>query len=697
MIVIQQIILGSQWWLVLICMLAGLLYALALYYREQRYEFSQSRKLVMGVVRAVAVAFISFFLLSPLFLTTTRQVEEPVIIIAQDHSASVLARSDSLFYLNEYPLMLNSLIQELGQSNEVRSYSFGETLREGIDFEYTDRQTNIAEVLTETRSRYLNRNVGALIIASDGIYNQGIHPLYALEYLPFPVYIIALGDTTPVRDAAIVNVAHNRIAYLDNIFPIEVHVRGTLCDGLNTTLRVSKDGELLFSERIVFTGNNDNRFIPFELLAAEPGMQRYRVEVLPVEGESITANNVRDIFVEVLEARQKVLILYGSPHPDVSAIRQTLESKQNYQVEVHYATEYSGNLQEYSLVILHQVPARRQSHTTLLRTLNESDLPVLHILGSNSDINVFNTLGTGFSISGAGNRLDETLPALNNAFTLFTLSDEFRETLRFFPPLFSPYGDYRESLSSNVLFYRQIGTVVTETPLISFADISGKKAGLIAGEGIWRWRMANFARRGDHNAFDEWLTKSIQYLALREQKERFMVHTENSWFENDLIEFSAEFYNESFEPVNTPDVELVITDEAEKQYPYAFSRTGNAYGLQVGSLSPGNYRYNATLQWEDQTFEAAGTFSVIPLQKELINTIADHRLLYGLANRFGGEMFMVGEMDKIAELINQRDDVRPLFYLEKSYFELIEIWWLMALILGLLATEWVLRRVAGGY
>jgi len=695
--VIQQIIISTEAWFVLFCVLAGFIYAGALYYREHRYEFSLQRRLIMGAIRAVSVFLIAFFLLSPFFRSTSRKVEEPVIIIAQDQSASIAASRDSLFFIEEYPLLLNNMIEELRKSYDVHSYAFGETVREGINFEYTDKQTNIAEVLFQVQSRYLNRNVGALILASDGIFNHGIHPQYAIQYLPFPVYTVALGDTTPVRDAAVVNVAHNRIAYLNNTFPLEVHVRGMLCDGLSTTVRVLKDGNILFSERISFAGANDNRFIPVELLAEKSGLQRYRIEVLPVEGETVLANNVRDIFIEVLEAKQKILMLYSSPHPDITAIRQTLESQENYEVEVWEAATFNAGLQEFNLVILHQVPSRRQAYTALIRRLHDADIPLLHIIGSNSDLGAFNTLGYGLTITGAGNRPDETLPSLNPAFGLFTLSDEFTEALRFFPPLFSPAGTYRESLASNPLFFRQIGSVVTETPLITFMDISGKKIGVITGEGIWRWRLANFNRRGNHNAFNEWLTKSIQYLALREQKDRFMVHTSTTWSENEAIEFTAEFYNESYEPINTPEIELIISDEADNQYPFSFSRTRNAYSLRVGSLAPGNYTYSATTQWMAEKYEVNGAFSVLPLQVEFTNTVADHRLMFSLAQRFGGEMFLPGELGNIVNILRNREDVKPVFYLEKSYFELIEITWLLLLIIALLSAEWIFRRIAGGY
>jgi hypothetical protein len=694
---LQRIIISTELWFVPLCVLAGVIYAVFLYYREHRYEFSAGKRLIMGAMRAVTVAFIAFFLLSPFFRSTSRKIEEPVIIIAQDASGSIKASGDSVFYKSDYPVMMNTLIEALEQDYEVHTYSFGENIRDEIDFAFDDKKTDIAKVIEEINSKYVNRNVGAMILASDGLYNQGIHPYYVVDYLSFPMYTIALGDTTPVRDASVVDIAHNRIAYLNNTFPLEVHVKGTLCDGLNTTMKVIKDNRVVFTEQISFSGNNDSRFIPVELLAEEPGFQQYIVELTPVEGERSLINNVKEVFIEVLESRQKILILYNAPHPDIAAIRQALESHQNYDVEVYEASMYTGNPEDFNLVVLHQIPSRQQANVGLIRELNDTGLPLLHILGSASDLKVFNTMGYGLTISDAGSRLDEALPALSPAFNLFTLSDEFNEVRRFFPPLFSPYGNYRESVSGNVLFYKQIGSVVSGMPLMLFSNISGKKIAVIAGEGIWRWRLANFSRRENHLAFDEWLSKSIQYLALHEQKERFIVQSRNIWDENEVIEFYAELYNESFELINSPEVELIISDEDGQEYPFTFSRIRDAYKLKAGAMAPEKYAYSASVQWQDETYEASGIFSVVPLQVELTNTVADHRLLYGLADQFDGKMFFPSEMVNIVNTVQQRDEVKPVFYLEKSYLELIDVKSLLALIIALLSAEWIFRRIAGGY
>ena len=134
---IQQIIISYGAWLIPLCVLLALLYAGLLYFRERRYEFSAKHRLFMSAIRAVVVFFLAFMLLSPFFRSTSKRVEDPVIIIAQDNSLSVTASGDTSFYKQEYPKLMNDLVTELGRDFEVQLYSLGQSFREGISYDFS--------------------------------------------------------------------------------------------------------------------------------------------------------------------------------------------------------------------------------------------------------------------------------------------------------------------------------------------------------------------------------------------------------------------------------------------------------------------------------------------------------------------------------------------------------------------------------
>src|ERR1039458_744542 len=110
-------------------------------------------------------------------------------------------------------------------------------------------------------------------------------------------------------------------------------------------------------------------------------MQRYTVKLSDVDGEVSFANNVKDIFIDVLDGRQKILILADAPHPDVAAIKNALESNENYEVNSFIASDFDKSLAGYNLVIWNQLPSAKNSLQKLLADIDKAKIPVLYFLG----------------------------------------------------------------------------------------------------------------------------------------------------------------------------------------------------------------------------------------------------------------------------------------------------------------------------
>src|SRR4029079_1901754 len=123
------------------------------------------------------------------------------------------------------------------------------------------------------------------------------------------------------------------------------------------------------------------------------GMQRYTITVSRQQGELSYLNNVKDIFIDVIDGRQKILLLASAPHPDLGALKNAIETNQNYEVEILYAHELINDipnkLKDYNLVILHQIPGVDFSSKNLFDALDKMKLPRLYILGSQSNLSVF--------------------------------------------------------------------------------------------------------------------------------------------------------------------------------------------------------------------------------------------------------------------------------------------------------------------
>jgi hypothetical protein len=348
-------------------------------------------------------------------------------------------------------------------------------------------------------------------------------------------------------------------------------------------------------------------------------------------------------------------------------------------------------------VILHQMPFKGDILSGPLSGLDNPKIPVLYIIGNSSDLVQFNRLKAGIYITSGKSQSDDAQPLINNEFALFTLSDETIRIINDFPPLSCPYGDYKIANSATPLFFQKIGKVATRKPLILFNQTSEIKTGVICGEGIWRWKLNNWLQAGNHQAFNELTSKIIQYLSIKADKSFFRVKCKNRFMENEQVQFDAEVYNDSYELINNPDVHLTITDAAGKKYNYTFNKTSAAYHLNAGIFPVGDYRYSAQVKISNKVLQENGEFTVSILNAESLNLIADHSLLNALASRHKGKMIYPVQMDQLAQIIRERDDIKSVSYTQKKFSDIINLFWVFILIVTLLSIEWFLRKRGGAY
>ena len=687
-------------WYLAFCALAGLLVAGLLYYRS---PLTAPRALVglMAILRFLGYSLLAALLLAPLlqYLTTDRQ--EPIVVLAQDVSESVGLQTDTTAYTAEW----RALRDELAGQYDVVEYTFGSGVRQDGELTFGDKKTNLDAVLTEISDLYGNQNLGAVVLATDGIYNEGSNPAYRDLPLSAPVYTVGLGDTTRRRDLLVSRVFHNRIAYLDDQFTIQVDVSARNAAAEATTLTVSRIGEggstKLHTERVTIEGPDFFTTREITLDADRPGVQRYRIAVTTIGNELSTANNQRDIYVDVLDARQKILLLAAAPHPDLGALRQSLAGGQNNEVEIIYADRFTGQVKDYDLVVLHQLPTAVARLTPVLEALRRERVPTLFITGPALPAPILNAAQDLVKVEGAGSQVrgNEVTAQLAPAFSAFTLSEELRRSLPTYPPLTAPFGNFSVSPGATVVLRQRVGRVETAFPLLVVGENGGARTGVLLATGLWQWRLFDFLEYGDHVRFNELVSQLTQYLTVQEDKRRFRVSVaENIFDENEPVQLDAELYNSSYELINDPEARVVITGPGGEEYDYTFTRTANAYTLNAGTLPPGSYRFRAvTDDGSGEALVSEGRFSVQTVELERYALEADHALLRQLSDRYGGALVFPGELAGLGDRITGSSGLKPLLFQTISTRSVVNLKWVFFLLLALFTGEWVLRRWSGGY
>ncbi|MFI5141591.1 MAG: hypothetical protein ACHQII_04465, partial [Bacteroidia bacterium] len=195
-------------------------------------------------------------MLNPLIKNTTTYIEKPIIIIAADNSASITKNKDSVFYKNEFPTSLYKFSEALADKYEVHFMKFAGDVKQDDTLNFSGKETNLSNVFAEVQNSFEGKNVGAVVLATDGLYNTGSNPMSDLGNANYPVFTIALGDTTLQRDAFIKKINHNQTAYIGNQFPVEVQIQSTDLQGKDALLSIMQDDKKLAEQKIRYTSNN---------------------------------------------------------------------------------------------------------------------------------------------------------------------------------------------------------------------------------------------------------------------------------------------------------------------------------------------------------------------------------------------------------------------------------------------------------
>ncbi len=682
-------------WFIGICVLFASGLTALLYFRNKHQTFPFWLTVSAGVFRFLALFLLSLLLLGPMVKTTVSRTEKPLVIIGIDNSRSMIIHSDSTGLRNNILQNLKTVESELGSSFDIVYETFGEETHDGAKLNFSEKQTDISAFLKAAGEKYYNRNTGAMILVSDGIYNRGANPLYQADVPGFPIYTVVAGDTSVQRDLILQKVNFNRITFLGSRFPLEIIVKANNCKGSNSKVSVFQHGKSLFAERFGVVNNNQVFTFPVEIEANELGLNKYSIVVESVANEKTIQNNKTDVFIDVKDTRQKILMVANSPHPDVSALRTEFETNTLYDFKFVLADELKTDDASFNLIILHQLPSIKNNMKVLLEGAKKRHTPILFILGPQTNVSMFNEFNAGISIQSQQQVLVNAFPVLNPQFGLFTVSKDLYRFVGQLPPLVSFLAKYNSSGVSESVFYQNLAGLQTNTPLFTFTRNGPDIYGIIAGEGLWWWRFKLYALSGSHELFSDLIRKTVQYLSLNEETGNFRVRAKQEFTENETIEFNAELYNPSFELVNTPDIELDIVNDKGVSYPFVFSRTASAYKLNAGKMPPGSYTWTAKTTFNNSKLGASGSFSVNAINVEELVTRADQALMQGLALKSGGRLFNFPATDSLAGLIKANNQIKPLVYSEKRLHDLVSLWGMMVLLILLPGIEWALRKWGG--
>lgn len=690
-----QFTLQQSPWFILVCLLTGALYAFILY--QKKSPWGMQLNWLLAVARFFVVSTICFLLiLNPFVRQVKNTYEKPTVVFAIDNSESI-RYNNSAQSLTKLTGELQKLANELKTNRidvEIQDLTGATAPLKNInDIKFTHPHTNLSEMLTGIKNNYENRNIDKVVLVSDGIINRGLSPAYS--NFNFQLYTVALGDTTPKKDIRMQSVLANKVAYLGNQFPLVAEVENNGFANRRVNVYLSQNGKVLEQQSLQFKEDGDIQTVTFYTQAKIKGLQHYVVSVDVLEGEFTPNNNSRDVYIEVIDGKEKILLVAASPHPDIKAIRSALENNENYSFDVHILGVNVLKPEKYDLVIFHQIPGINAGGEKLVEQF--SNIPQWFILGSQSNLNLFNKVNKGAKVIGRFGRMDMVTPVYNKNFTRFTFERDKISKFDKLPPAAVPFAEYNLGSSSEVILFQRVGNVETNKPLLIVSQNENTKTAVLMGEGIWQWRLEEFSLNDSHESFDELINKIIQFLSAKEDKRRLRVYPiNNEFYDFEKVVFETELYNEIYERVYDQKVNLSITDGSGKVRNYSFTPSEGSSRFEISGLPKGVYSYSASVAVKGKVEQAAGQFTVRDMQLEDLNHTADHNLLRQLATKTEGKFFYPGQLGELKKSL-LADKKPDLIHSSEEISEMINLRWLFFFLLVLVAMEWLIRKRQGSY
>ncbi|MDB2656753.1 hypothetical protein N9Y60_01725 [Crocinitomicaceae bacterium] len=666
------------------------------YYRKQRQVQGISswlRSLLTGL-RATALFLLGLLLFSILIESNVSKLEKPVMIVLVDNSSSMLNYKDSSQVQSKIKDFEKRLSAQYSDKFDVVTYNVDEAVNTD-GFNFNGSVSNLDAGFQHIYNQYYNRNIGGICFISDGNFNKGNSPQYTAEKIALtPIFSVGVGDTVRKQDQLISNVAANDIAFYKNQFPIEVDIEASKMADIDVRVNLLQEGEVIATETVEYSGEPiEFKHVSFIVEANRIGFVNYTIQLENVASESTWENNSRSIYVEVIDSRSKILMLSQSPHPDIAAIKQVLDQDANAEVTSQLIEDWDGSLKDVELLVWHGAGVK--SNPGLTDAIKKTNVPVWYIAPVNASSNQVAALGIGLKIP-ADRRTDNVQGYANSGFQLFEVSEKVDQMLEKAPPVAVKYGTINAEGGSSLLSQR-IGPVKKKDPIFLFGNTSKSKYAAFLGEGLWRWRLSEYARTKKHEGFEELIQKTAQYLVVKKNTDPFRVNLPKRFTINDAVYIQAEFYNEAFEPIVTPDIQLELKNENNRVIPYTFAKNSKDYSLGLGKLAAGRYSWKASTKFDGKSYTKEGVFIVEDVSLESLATNADHNLLRLMSDASSGKFYSLNGTDQLLKDIGKRDDIVTISYEETDYSDLIDWKWIFALVALLLATEWFLRRYYGSY
>lgn len=638
--------------------------------------------LFLAFLRFFSVFGLLLLLINPIITRkTTETVKTPLPIVIDNSASMADLKSDkeALELFNK--LKSNS---DLADKFDVQTYQFDEDFLPSDSVNFKGKQSNIDVVAKNLKNIYKNQTFPTVLI-SDG--NQTSGEDYVFTFNPQnKVYPLVVGDTTTYLDLKVTQLTVNKYAFHKNKFPVEVFLNYAGTKSVNATFKITQGNSVLNEQTVSFSPSKKSATLNVLLPAEKVGLQIFKASVTSKEQEKNTYNNVKNFAVEVIDQKTEVALISDISHPDLGAIKRSIETNAQRKVTLIKPNQISS-LQNYNILVLYQPNGTFKS---VFEQNKNAKINTWIITGNATDFNFLNQYQDHFDFK-MSNQKEDFLAGFNSQFNLFALDNIGFEQ---FPPLENSFGKITPKGNINELLSATIRGISAEQPLFAFAENQGNRSAFLFGENIWKWRAAVYLKNKNFENFDIFLDKTIQFLASNNSRKSLVVNHERFYNSGEAIEITAQYFNKNYELDEKARLTITVTNAKTKQQKkYDLLRTSNSFKVNLDGLAAGNYSFTVKELNSNSVYSSTLEVLDFDIEKQFVNP--DWNKLNQLANQTSGKAYLANQTDILVKQLMADESYKAIQKTLVKKSPLIDWIWLLILIAISLATEWFVRKYNG--
>jgi hypothetical protein len=678
-------------------------------YRFTLPPVSIFKKIILTLLRALALIVLLFIFFEPVLTLTKKNILTPLNLFFIDNSKSITI-NDGTNRINSVKNVVD-IVQSSSLNGDKEFYSFGSDVnlinQDSLDrFKFLETSSDFAKIFSKINQS--ESNIASITIVSDGIITQGSTPIYSAEKIGIPIFTIGIGDSSKKNDVEIKNVISNEFIYAETPTTILATILNKGFFGKSAQVSLFENSQLIENKNIVLDQSGVNS-ISFDYTPKQSGEKKLSLKINNLEGESNTLNNQKVFYLNVLSNKINVLLMAGSPSSDLTFIKNSLSTDNN--LKVNTLTQISaGNFLEQNpsvkldsadIIYLIGFPTSLTSDDFLKRLANKlenKNTPFFLLLTSDVELKKLNRLNNLLPVLVSlidKNYLqvqpDIQISEIDNPIIQNNQGNDWNNL----PPINQPIVSINVKPESKIISKVKINNQPRNNPLIVSRNFGSKRAVVLVGKDIWKWKLQTANK--NISLFDNLILSTTRWLNAPDDQKKVKIKTSKKVYSSgEIVEFTAQVYDESFNPVSEAEVKVKINGLNTKDELVLNSLGAGLYDGTISLSTNGDYYFNGNASLNGKSLgNDKGTFNIGDIDIEMVDTRMNYEFLSLLSNQTKGIFYRPNEINS---LIDKLIELNLSASKEKPTTSEIRLWsdeWLLIIVILLFAVEWFLRKRSG--